>query len=47
MNIEFNDEKNLVLKINEYVYICPYVESENGIFLKTIYPSRKYNKIYS
>jgi len=29
-----------------YVWIVPYVESEQEIFLKTLYPSRKYTKAY-
>ena len=34
-----------VVSINDYAYIVPYVEDENGVFLKTIYPSRKYKKL--
>ncbi len=29
-----------------YVYLVPYVTNDNGIFLKTIIPSRKARKIY-
>ena len=29
-----------------YVWVVPYVISENEIFLKTLYPSRKYTKLY-
>ncbi len=36
----------LVLNIEEYIYLVPYVESENEIFLKTIIPSRKATKNY-
>lgn len=39
-------QNNLVVLIQDYVYICPYVETDDGIFLKTIYPSRKATKIY-
>lgn len=35
-----------VVDIDNYALIVPYVESENAIFLKTIFPSRKYTKIY-
>ena len=35
-----------VVLIEDYVYLVPYVESENGIFLKTIIPSRKATKHY-
>ena len=31
----------LVIEIQEYAYIVPYVESDEGRFLKTIIPSRK------
>ena len=29
-----------------YLWVVPYVESENEIFLKTLYPSRRYTKLY-
>lgn len=35
-----------VVKVNEYVYLVPYVESEYEIFLKTIIPSRLATKKY-
>ena len=35
-----------VVDIDNYVFIIPYVESENGFFLKTVFPSRKYTKMY-
>jgi len=35
-----------VLDINGYVYLVPFVENEQGIFLKTIIPSRKATKNY-
>lgn len=35
-----------VLDINDYVYIVPFVEDEEKVFLKTIYPSRKHTKYY-
>ena len=35
-----------VVAINSYAYLVPYVESENGVFLKTIIPSRKATKKY-
>ena len=37
----------MLLKIKNYVYIVPYVEDEHTIFLKTIIPSPKMNKLYS
>jgi uncharacterized DUF497 family protein len=41
----YPEQKCLVVNINNYAYLVPYVESNNGIFLKTIYPSRKYSKL--
>ena len=35
-----------VVVVNDYAYLVPYVESEDGIFLKTIIPSRKATKRY-
>ena len=34
------------LEINRYVYFVPFVENEDEIFLKTIFPSRKATKHY-
>ena len=35
-----------VVQIADYVYVVPYVEDGEKIFLKTIYPSRKFTKYY-
>lgn len=35
-----------IVKINDYVYLVPFVEDEKIIFLKTIIPSRKMTKKY-
>lgn len=29
-----------------YIWVVPYVEEKDYIFLKTLYPSRKYTKLY-
>jgi len=39
-------QKKLILVINNYVYVVPYVEDDEKIFFKTIYPSRKETKKY-
>ena len=39
-------QKILVVAINEYVYLIPFIESEETLFLKTIIPSRKATKLY-
>ena len=35
-----------VVAINDYVYLVPFIESEDELFLKTIIPSRKATKLY-
>ena len=35
-----------VIAIEEYVYLVPFIESEDEVFLKTIIPSRKATKTY-
>ncbi len=36
-----------IVFINNYAYAVPYVKEQQSIFLKTIYPSRKYQKQYN
>lgn len=36
----------IVVEINEYAYLVPFVESSKGKFLKTIIPSRKATRDY-
>lgn len=43
---KYPSQKVYVIKINDYVYLVPFVEDEGKIFLKTIYPSRKMTKKY-
>ena len=38
---KYGHQKMLVVRIREYAYLVPYVESEHEIFLKSIMPSRK------
>jgi len=35
-----------VISIENYIYLVPFVESEDEVFLKTIIPSRKATKQY-
>jgi hypothetical protein len=35
-----------VIKIDDYVYLVPFVEGEAEVFLKTIIPSRKATNMY-
>ena len=44
--VKYQHQQFYVIDINRYVFIVPYVENENVIFLKTVFPSRKYTKLY-
>ncbi|MBW1896436.1 MAG: toxin [Deltaproteobacteria bacterium] len=35
-----------VIELEGYAYMVPYVEDDNVIFLKTIFPSRKFTRVY-
>lgn len=35
-----------VVEMDEYVYLVPFVRRGNSVFLKTLFPSRKYTKKY-
>jgi len=43
---KYHHQKVYVMNINNYVYVVPFVETKNEIFLKTIIPTRKLTKIY-
>lgn len=43
---KYPNQKIYVVKIEDYVYLVPFVEDEEKRFLKTIYPSRKMTKKY-
>jgi uncharacterized DUF497 family protein len=43
---QYKGQKIFIINIHSYVYLVPFVESEEGIFLKTIIPSRKATKKY-
>ncbi len=38
---KYPNQSVFIIQINDYVYLVPFVESQNEIFLKTIVPSRK------
>jgi len=38
------DQQVILIWYRDYVWAVPYVEKEGEIFLKTLYPSRKYTK---
>ena len=37
-------QKQFVVEMNKYIYVVPFVEDDQKIFLKTIIPSRKLTK---
>jgi hypothetical protein len=39
-------QRIMVIGINNYAYLVPYVEDDEEIFLKTIIPSRKATEMY-
>ena len=43
---KYPNQQMLIVKIKEYVYLVPFVEDEEGKFLKTIIPSRKATREY-
>ncbi len=40
----YKDQKMYVVNVDNYIYLVPYVETKEEIFLKTIIPSRKATK---
>ena len=42
----YPNQKISAVVVEGYVYLVPFVETEEGIFLKTIIPSRKATKKY-
>jgi hypothetical protein len=45
-NPGYPNQKMYVFEIDNYAVIVPYVENDDEIFLKTVFPSRKYTKKY-
>ena len=43
---KYPNQKILVIDVDGYAYLVPFVIDENGYFLKTIIPSRKATKKY-
>ena len=43
---KYPNQKLLIIKMNDYVYVVPYVQEQDTMFLKTIIPSRKETKRY-
>jgi uncharacterized DUF497 family protein len=43
---KYPGQQIIVVAINEYAYLVPFMESSEGKFLKTIIPSRKATRDY-
>jgi uncharacterized DUF497 family protein len=43
---KYKSQRVFIVKMRDYAWLVPFVESENEIFLKTIIPSRKATKKY-
>lgn len=43
---KYGHQKMLVVRVRDYAYLVPYIESEREIFLKSIMPSRKATRDY-
>ena len=43
---ERSSQKYLIVKINDYAYVVPFIETDEERFFKIIFPSCKYTKIY-
>lgn len=41
---KFRRQKQYILEVNDYIYVVPFVEDLQRVFLKTIIPSRKLTK---
>jgi len=43
---KYPHQRVFVIDIDNYVYLVPYIETDEEIFLKTIIPSRKATRVY-
>lgn len=39
-------QRLMLLVYRDYIWVIPYVDTANDRFLKTLYPSRKFTKLY-
>lgn len=40
------NQQVMLFEYQGYIWVVPFVESEGHLFLKTLYPSRKYTALY-
>lgn len=43
---KYKGQKIFVVQVDDYVYLVPFLEDEQEVFLKTIIPSRKATRKY-
>lgn len=43
---KYSNQRMFIVEINHYIYLVPFVEEGEKIFLKTIIPSRKATRKY-
>ncbi|MDQ2070108.1 BrnT family toxin [Natronospira bacteriovora] len=43
---QYPGQRLMIVEIDDYAWLVPYVESESELFLKTIIPSRKATRKY-
>ncbi len=41
---KYAHQKQFIIELNRYIYVVPFIEDDQKIFLKTIIPSRKLTK---
>ena len=41
---KYRHQKQFIVEMNRYIYVVPFVEDDQKVFLKTIIPSRKLTK---
>jgi len=44
--VKFPHQEVFVIDVEGYVYLVPFLRQEARFFLKTLYPSRKFTKLY-
>lgn len=43
---KYSHQQIFIVSYLDYIYLVPFVEDEKKVFLKTIFPSRKYTAYY-
>lgn len=43
-NGKYAHQRQFIVEMNRYIYVVPFVEDDQKVFLKTIIPSRKLTK---